>query len=45
MELEGHPFAITVQWHPEMLADDDLMLRIFRLFVEEASRFHSVRQQ
>ena len=40
MELEGHPFAITVQWHPEMLADDDLMLRIFRLFVEEASRFH-----
>ena len=39
MELEGHPFAVTVQWHPEMLADDALMLRVFELFIEEAARY------
>ncbi len=45
MELEGHPFAVTVQWHPEMLTDDDLMLRVFRLFVEEAARYHPARKR
>jgi len=44
-ELEGHPFAVTVQWHPEMLADDELMLRLFQLFVDEAGRFNDRRQQ
>jgi putative glutamine amidotransferase len=45
MELEDHPFAVTVQWHPEMLADDELMLRVFKLFVEEAARYHGQRKQ
>jgi len=45
MELEGHPFAVTVQWHPEMLTDDDLMLRVFQLFVEEAARYHPARKR
>jgi len=38
-ELEDHPFAVTVQWHPEMLRDDDQMLRLFYMLVEEAARF------
>ncbi len=42
-ELEGHPFAVTVQWHPEMLGEDERMLRLFRLLVEEATRFRSIR--
>lgn len=39
-ELEDHPFAVTVQWHPEMLIDDALMLRVFKLFIDEAARYH-----
>jgi putative glutamine amidotransferase len=41
MELEDHPFAVTVQWHPEMLADDELMQRVFNLFIEEATRYRT----
>ena len=44
-ELEGHPFAVTVQWHPEMLADDDLMLRLFQLFVDEAGRYYEQQRR
>ncbi len=42
-ELEGHPFAVTVQWHPEMLRDDDQMLKLFKLLVEEAIRFRETK--
>ncbi len=42
-ELEGHPFAVTVQWHPEMLEDDENMLRIFQMFVAAAAAFHAGR--
>ena len=42
-ELEDHPFAVTVQWHPEMLHDDVQMLRLFRILVEEARRFRELR--
>ncbi len=45
MELEGHPFAVTVQWHPEMLTDDALMPRVFQLFIEEAARYHPARKR
>ncbi len=45
MELEGHPFAVTVQWHPEMLRDDHRMLRLFQLLVEEAIRFRESRSE
>ena len=43
-ELEGHPFAVTVQWHPEMLRDDEQMLKLFQLLVKEAARFRAHRQ-
>lgn len=36
-ELPGHPFAVSVQWHPENLVDDDpAMLDLFRAFVQAA---------
>ncbi len=38
VEVEGHPFGIGVQWHPELLAPKDAtMARLFRLLVEAAS--------
>jgi len=45
MELEGHPFAITVQWHPEMLTDDEHMLGVFKLFVEAAADYCDKQHQ
>ncbi len=37
-ELTGHPFAISVQWHPENLVDHDpAMLDLFRAFVHAAA--------
>jgi putative glutamine amidotransferase len=37
-ELPGHPFALSVQWHPENLIDDDpAMLDLFRAFVRAAA--------
>ena len=42
-ELEDHPFAVTVQWHPEMLKDDQQMRRLFRMLVDEAIRFREER--
>jgi putative glutamine amidotransferase len=43
-ELADHPFAVTVQWHPEMLADDELMHRLFHLFVAEARGYRTEHQ-
>ena len=43
-ELEDHPFAITVQWHPEMLTDDAVMMRLFQRFVQAAARYHQARE-
>jgi len=35
--LEGHPFALGVQWHPEMqAADDPRQRRVFEALVERA---------
>jgi putative glutamine amidotransferase len=33
-----HPFALGVQWHPEMQADDPRQRRLFEAFVERARR-------
>jgi len=33
VELEHHPFAVGVQWHPEELVGDTKMLRLFQAFV------------
>jgi len=35
IEVEGHPFAIGVQWHPESLCDhDEVQQKIFNAFVK-----------
>lgn len=37
VEVPGHPFALAVQWHPEMLIHDDPgMLALFKAFVQAA---------
>lgn len=36
VELEGHPFGIAVQWHPEQTLDD---VRIFQGLVAAAKRY------
>ena len=37
IEVPGHPFALGVQWHPELLVDDDpRMLAMFEGLVEAA---------
>ncbi len=35
-ELPGARFALTVQWHPEDIADDERMFNLFRAFVQAA---------
>ncbi len=38
-EIPGHPFAVTVQWHPEnLIHDDPTMLSLFKGLVEAASQ-------
>lgn len=39
IEIQEHPFAVGVQWHPEELVDDPVMLELFRTFVEAAAQF------
>ena len=36
VEVPGHPFGLSVQWHPECLPDRLEMRRLFRAFVEAA---------
>ncbi len=36
LEHEHHPWAIALQWHPEMALDDPLQQRIFHALVEAA---------
>jgi putative glutamine amidotransferase len=38
IELEGHPFGIGVQWHPEWLSESLPMQALFRAFIEAAGR-------
>jgi len=37
VELPDHPFGIAVQWHPEWLKDQLVMLSLFRALVEAAT--------
>lgn len=40
LEVEGHPFAIGVQWHPEeMAADDEQAQRLFDALAQACRRF------
>lgn len=34
IEIDHHPYAMGVQWHPEELIDDPAMLELFRAFVQ-----------
>ncbi len=38
IELPEHPFGLAVQWHPEWLTDMEPTRRLFKGFVEAASR-------
>jgi putative glutamine amidotransferase len=38
VELEGHPFGIAVQWHPECLPDLPHMQALFRALVKAATK-------
>lgn len=38
IELPGHPFGVAVQWHPEWLTDQEPIRRLFKAFVDAASR-------
>ena len=36
VEVPDHPFAVSVQWHPEDLTEYETMRRLFRAFVDSA---------
>ena len=36
VEIPDHPYAVSVQWHPEWLTDQVPMQRLFKSFVEAA---------
>lgn len=38
LEFKDHAFRLGVQWHPERMAGDENMARLFRAFVDEAAR-------
>ncbi len=45
VEIMGHPYAVGVQWHPELLIEDDpTMLSVFGGLVEAAVRSQSISQ-
>lgn len=41
IELNGHPFGLGVQWHPECLPEDPCMDALFRQFVASAEARHA----
>jgi len=38
VEIPDHPFAVSVQWHPEWLTDQQPTRNLFRRFVEAANK-------
>ena len=39
IQLEGNPFGMAVQWHPESLPDDADMQKLFKAFICSAAEF------
>ena len=37
-EINDHPFAVAVKWHPEMMYDSSEQLKLLRAFVEAAGK-------
>jgi putative glutamine amidotransferase len=38
VEIPGHPYAVSVQWHPEWLTDQIPMQRLFKSFVDASAK-------
>lgn len=38
IEMDDHPYAIAVQWHPEWLTDQPAMRRLFKSFVDASTK-------
>jgi putative glutamine amidotransferase len=43
VEQPGERFVVGVQWHPEVRAEDETTIRLFKSFVEAAAKFDSAR--
>ncbi len=43
LEQPGERFVVGVQWHPEVRAEDETTIRLFKSFVEAAAQYQSAR--
>lgn len=39
IEVMNHPFALAVQWHPEMMFDSEEQVKLLAAFVDAAKKF------
>lgn len=42
IQLEGNPFCLAVQWHPECLPEDENMQKLFKAFIYSAKEFGGI---
>lgn len=38
VELKNKKFCLGVKWHPELMANDEIMSNIFKYFIETCKR-------